>query len=725
MGSITTLRPSSTSSGVGWSAVPSGTLQNVTSDDNDGSYALWSGSGSPMVLGTVMDTPPAGERRHQVRMRARGEDGDAWWAVRLSSGALVAGASAAFTASPTTVAGSWGFGAPPDGPTALSAYVTGQSTGVKITELYIDVDTRSAPTFTPQILNGAGTATTTISDTSQPTVRAASIDLDDLNAKAYEFWVTRNGATVWTTGVVGGPATNRQTTALDNGSYVAHLRIWSTLGQDTWYPSAEETISFTVSVGTVNAPANPTVDEVADSPFYSIEACAPNVTALDGDVGWLEIQRVDCPVDGYLVLPGTTGAYASTPDPGPALTNLQVTLHAQRDDDWRPATDETLAAHYDNSTDDRSWRLTLDALGNNDQNLVGRPVLVWSVDGTSGTNVIAAASARVRPDPYGRVWLRVTLDVDNGAGGWTVTFEYRETEDDDWVQLGDLVTGTGVSSLFDSPAPYTVGAWLAPAANEIFNGRFYSLEVRDGAGGAVIVNPDFTNHLNGTTSFDDGQGNTWTVHSPASIYSPTSTVTVAMLGPLSTDECASWTDFTLPRSGVGVTCDHAPAQCCSYYRARTVGRVSGSLRISEWSDADTPVTEAFCLTWDEDEHLIRATGPDGALWVPVLGKFDWSVDRPFTAATGVNGGRFVTSSPPGARNLNLVAAVESEADWLALHAILDRPLVLISPSDAEEVWAAPVAEAMRVIKVGRIRQVTAEFIGTGPEPGPQLEDVEV
>jgi hypothetical protein len=55
--------------------------------------------------------------------------------------------------------------------------------------------------------------------------------------------------------------------------------------------------------------------------------------------------------------------------------------------------------------------------------------------------------------------------------------------------------------------------------------------------------------------------------------------------------------------------------------------------------------------------------------------------------------------------------------------VLARPLVLISPSDAEEVWAAPVAESVRIVKVGRIRQVTASFIGTGPEPPPQLADV--
>lgn len=109
----------------------------------------------------------------------------------------------------------------------------------------------------------------------------------------------------------------------------------------------------------------------------------------------------------------------------------------------------------------------------------------------------------------------------------------------------------------------------------------------------------------------------------------------------------------------------------------------------------------------------------------MAGKFEWSVDRPFTDDIGVMGTRFVTSAPPGGRNLKMSAAVESEAELAQLRAVLTRPLVLISPSDANEVWASPVSESVRIIKIGRIRHVTADFIGTGPEPPPQVADVAV
>lgn len=1295
MGTITTLRPVSTTSGSGWTP-SAGTLHGVTSDDSDATYATWSGAGSELVLATPADAPPAGEKRHQVRLRVRGEDGDAWWAVQTSNGILTAGASAQFATSPETITGSWGFGAPVDGSTVLYAYVSGQSTGVRVTECYLDMDSRLAPTFTPQVLDGSGTPTATVADTAQPIVRADGTDLDDLNARQYRYWVTLNGAIVWDTGVVSGPAVDRQTAALDNGSYVAHLMVWSTVGADTAYASDEETLAFTVTVGQVAAPGNPSATQEPGTPFYTVEACVPYVGDLDGAVGFVEIQRVDCPVGGYLDLPGAIGSNATTPNtiPGtsigistgdfevdvsgwtttggssahstaqahtgtgsalmtvgagpppqtyirptdpnwPAVTpgrsyratswvrsatalgvagcsidwfdvgmayistdslststladvwteltvtavapagavyaaygpvvvagtgvgvyvdtvtledvtqeTLEVTVTAWRDDDWRPTGDDVLISHYDTGGDNRGWRVYLDSDGDGDESMIGRPSIGWSPDGIA--EPFARATRRAPIDPFGVVRLKVTLDPDDGLGNNVATFYTRETDDAEWVILGDPVTQAFTSAIYNNAAPYAVGSsFVAGVAADRFTGRIYSAQVNASIGGTAWLSPDFTTHLDGTREFTDAQGNVWTVNGSAAIHSPSQVTTVAILGPLATDECAQFTDFTLPRSGQGATCDHPGFECCSYYRARTVGREAGDLRISNWSDVydpgiprgiimmwpstaaslpdgwdrvtaldgkypkgvastitqpgttggsaththvvpththdtshshtmtgnsgtatgtasshdgsagttvalsththtrsalnnqavasgatapstnavandparlevifaesdgtplglpenslafsrDTslsgwadyasgadrfvkgaaaagdggttaastldghnhtigahthtgtshnhtspntgafasdrslfagaqsllwttshshpvsvgsatsgslasggadvastnpgnnppyrnlrirenisgapslpvglicawrgslgsipqnwklcdgtegtadligryprgattsiedigggsgghthstpththttsghqhttsvtsasaatanvsatvtvtvvtgththsstdsnsstptvgssnsgtldnqvpepvheevafvqlmeeptppPTPDTICLTWSDDEHLIRTNGPDGPMWAPIWGDFEWSVDRPFTTAVGVNGTRFVTTGAPGGRNMVMTAAVESDEELARLYAILSRPLVLISPSDGEEVWAAPVSQSVKVIKVGRIRQVTASFIGTGPEPVPQLADVAV
>jgi hypothetical protein len=401
------------------------------------------------------------------------------------------------------------------------------------------------------------------------------------------------------------------------------------------------------------------------------------------------------------------------------VEDLEITILAARDDGWLPATDQTLVGQYLTAGNQRAWRIALDADGDGDPARAGRPFITWSPDGALPVTT-AVADERAPIDPFGRVHLRVYVDVNNGEGGWTVYFEYLDPSGE-WAMIGEPVTGTPSTIINPlSTAELMVGAANA-GVSEMFEGRVYSLQVRVGRTGEILASVDFTNHAAGTDSFTDSTGNDWNVNAPASLTSGQELASIAILGPLASDECTTWTDFTLPRSGVGRTCDHEPEECCSYYRARTLGRVDGSLLVSDWNEDSGP--ELFCLEWDQDAHLIRTTGPDGPMYAEVWGKFDWSVERPFTAANGVMGSRFVTSAPPGGRNLSMTAAVESEEELATLRAVLARPLVLISPSDASEVWAAPIQESVQVVKVGRIRRVTAQFIGTGPEPPHQTADV--
>jgi hypothetical protein len=495
------------------------------------------------------------------------------------------------------------------------------------------------------------------------------------------------------------------TTAGTYGPYTAvspQSRRWAAVtlalrpGAATVAPTAEFTLD-----GTALADGEHTV-----SPAAVIELAGTAVTGAEFS---------ETPTAG-IILSASAVVEALTVD------DLEVTIRMARDDGWRPLTDQTLAAQWDTAGDQRSWLLGLDADGGGDPALAGRPFFSWSEDGTAATVQTAYATDRAPFDAYGQVTLRVLLEVNNGSGGWTVTFDYLDP-DGEWVTIGDPVTGTPSSVINPaSTADTTVGAHDA-GTDGMFEGRAYSFQVRRGRNGTILATVDFTNHMAGTESFTDDTGNVWDVNPAAALVSSQSLTSIAIVGPLATDECATWVDFTLPRSGVGRTCDHEPDECCSYYRARTIGRVDGLLQVSDWSVDSGP--DEFCLEWSDEEHLIRTTGPDGPMYAVVWGKFEWNVERPFTAATGVMGSRFVTSAPPGGRNLSMVAAVENEADLATLRAVLARPLVLVSPSDASEVWAAPVSESVRIVRVGRIRQVTAGFIGTGPEPPPQTADVAV
>lgn len=925
MGTITTLRPSATSSGVGWTP-SAGTLHGATSDDSDATHADWSGSGSPMILATPADAPPVGERRHQVRLRARGEDGDAWWAVRLTSGGLVAGAAASFPSSPSTVTGSWGFGAPADGSTVLSTYVTAQSAGLKIEELYLDVDTRLAPTFTLSVLDGSGTPSASISDTAQPTVSAGSLDLDGLQARQFRYWVTLGSDIVWDTGVVSGPSTDQQTAALDNGTYTAHAQIWTTLGSNTAYASDEETSVFTISVGSVPAPDNPTVTPVPDSPFYSVEACAPYAGDFDDGQAWVEVQRVDCPGDGQRVttvailgpletdecatyvdysLPRTgIGAtcdhdpelccsyyrartlgrvdgslqisdWSDAYDPGipSGLIFLWPSTNASIPSGWDRVTaldsrypkgiassvtepgatggaaahNHTVTAHsHDVSHVHTTTAVTSAAVGtfSSTPNTVGTANVAAththttpstnSATVSSGTTSPAIDSPNNDPDRFLSIFIEsngqplgvpdggAAITPDISLSGWTdyanatsrfmkgataagdgggtgastlnnhthavaahthTGTSHPHTSANTGSTSSALALSAGATSAVSATThahPITIGSAADAGLSSGGSGTsgasssgateppFINMRVKQNTSGDVSLlagliglwrkslgsiprhwalcdgtggTPDLTGkYIKGATSSIGTTGGSATGHthtSPSHTHTATGSHTHTMtVGAQNAATANVSTTATVSVSNGTHTHTHGSTDATTpTVGSSTSGTLASTTTEPQYEEvafvqltedpAPPPAPDQWCLTWDEDEHLLRTEGPDGPMFATVGGLFTWDVDRPFTSATGVMGSRFVTSAPPGGRNLHLTTAVNDEAELATLKAVLDRPLVLVSPSDAAEVWAAPVASSVRVVKIGRIRQVTADFIATGPQPAPQLADVGV
>src|SRR3546814_912063 len=72
----------------------------------------------------------------------------------------------------------------------------------------------------------------------------------------------------------------------------------------------------------------------------------------------------------------------------------------------------------------------------------------WSPDGLAASQEAAQSTVGTSFANGRRVCLRATLDVDNGASGWTVRFWWAKTIDaENWTQIGDDVTGAGVTSI--------------------------------------------------------------------------------------------------------------------------------------------------------------------------------------------------------------------------------------------------------------------------------------
>lgn len=206
----------------------------------------------------------------------------------------------------------------------------------------------------------------------------------------------------------------------------------------------------------------------------------------------------------YLRIEDDQVSYASCPDS--AALDITGDLEVQVDFRLSSMRSAALATKFV-ANGEQSWYIELQP--------DGTIILFWSTDGSA---LLSARSTVPIPlgvpgaSPMRRVALRVTLDVNNGASGNTVTFYTATSLAGSWTQLGDAVVQSGTTSIFASTAPVTAGNGI-----ESLTGKVYGLKVLSGIGGTVKASPDFTAHAAGTTSFADAQSNTWTMHGSAVI----------------------------------------------------------------------------------------------------------------------------------------------------------------------------------------------------------------
>jgi hypothetical protein len=144
----------------------------------------------------------------------------------------------------------------------------------------------------------------------------------------------------------------------------------------------------------------------------------------------------------------------------------------------------------------------------------GRIYFEWSAD---GTNLLGASSTIPPVVPgSGRMAVRVWLDVDNGSGQNVVRFYTAENLDAPWVQLGDPVTQSGVTSIFNSTSPVRIGN-ATGFSRTLPLGRCHAAEIRNGDWGPIVAQPRFDEQAVGAASFVDSAGRTWTTNNNSQI----------------------------------------------------------------------------------------------------------------------------------------------------------------------------------------------------------------
>ncbi len=171
----------------------------------------------------------------------------------------------------------------------------------------------------------------------------------------------------------------------------------------------------------------------------------------------------------YIYMPGTSGNYLSTPDAA-ALDLLGDIWIAGRFamDDWTPAADQTLIAKWEDTSDERAYRLMVDTTG------VLR--LGWSTDGTSANAVSEDSTVAPTVSNGAALWVAGTLDASVG----TVKFYTAEPAATPvWAQLGTTVVGSGATSIGATTAVLEVGSDNTGTA-QLLVGEVYDAHVEDG-----------------------------------------------------------------------------------------------------------------------------------------------------------------------------------------------------------------------------------------------------
>jgi hypothetical protein len=171
-------------------------------------------------------------------------------------------------------------------------------------------------------------------------------------------------------------------------------------------------------------------------------------------------------------------------------------------DDWTPAADSSLLAKRLSTGNQQSYQLFV----TNTTGLIG---LFWSTDGNAAFFVKYSTVAPTVTDG-GRLWVRATLDIDNGAGGNTVKF-FTSTDGTTWTQLGTNVVTAGVTSIYSGTAPVEIGSFNNGVNNRA-KGAFYRAQILNGIDGTIVLDADASViTLPSQTTFVDSSSNAYTV----------------------------------------------------------------------------------------------------------------------------------------------------------------------------------------------------------------------
>lgn len=335
---------------------------------------------------------------------------------------------------------------------------------------------------------------------------------------------------------------------------------------------------------------------ILNPPGVGYTAAGDLYTATGGPVTGTNPTPAMCPdVVGtkVLSLPGAAFARASTPSTTANSITADIDLRARITmADWTPAATAVVIGKRIGASNN-GYQLRVTTTGNLE--------LSWSADGTAITFINSLATLTIADGMP--LWVRVTMDVDDGAGSKVIAF-YTSNDGAAWTQLGGAITNAGTTSIYPATADLEVGAGFG--GSNTWAGIFHYAEIRNGIGGTVVAKFDpNTSATVGGSSFVSATGETWTISGTAVISQQTLRSlgvnklcvsdgtslrvpsTVANLLPRSEEfDNASWV-----KTNITVTANSIPGPNGTFTADKVESSTTGALMIQ---DAVVAATSATC-----------------------------------------------------------------------------------------------------------------------------------
>lgn len=251
----------------------------------------------------------------------------------------------------------------------------------------------------------------------------------------------------------------------------------------------------------IDAAQSDNSDQVLDNQGWGAPALTTQLGSTTGadsnDPKFLDFTGIN-----YVYLPGVTGNTLSVPDSAALDITGDIDIRAYvANDSWTQA--ETMYASKWGNAGNRSYAF----YSYSD----GKLYFNWSAD---GTNAISKGSTAATGLSAGTAkWIRVTLDVDNGASGNDVKF-FTSDDGITWTQLGSTVTTAGTTSIYASTADLSIGSYPG-VSNMPF--KVFRTQILNGIDGNKILDVDTSSIGSGSaTSFSALTGQTVTINRSSS-----------------------------------------------------------------------------------------------------------------------------------------------------------------------------------------------------------------